>query len=177
MKPATRVCLRCGTEAGEDRFCKTCGLDLHEQKELPTRAEWEARPKGKNDGGFGSASGLNLPSVRERISTLSSVQKLVGAGAVLAAVAVLLALTLGSDGSGGNPGRGAIKDEVVDVGPPPEERCIDLWDTPSQMVKSLLPSLVQLGDAYVSVYFAPAYPDKCVVDVFVPNYGSAYEFL
>ena len=40
--PATRVCPRCGEEAGEQRFCGGCGLNLSAQHELPTRSEWEA---------------------------------------------------------------------------------------------------------------------------------------
>src|SRR5579871_3654962 len=36
-----RVCSRCGELAGEDRFCSTCGLNLAEQPELPTRLGWE----------------------------------------------------------------------------------------------------------------------------------------
>jgi hypothetical protein len=38
---AARVCPRCGDEAGEQRFCGGCGLNLSEQHELPTRSEWE----------------------------------------------------------------------------------------------------------------------------------------
>ncbi len=40
--PAARVCPRCGEEAGEQRFCESCGLNLLEQPELPTRSAWEA---------------------------------------------------------------------------------------------------------------------------------------
>lgn len=39
--PAARVCPRCGEEAGEQRFCGGCGLNLSAQNELPTRSEWE----------------------------------------------------------------------------------------------------------------------------------------
>ncbi len=39
--PAARVCPRCGGEAGEQRFCGGCGLNLSGQHELPTRSEWE----------------------------------------------------------------------------------------------------------------------------------------
>lgn len=38
---AARVCPRCGEAAGEQRFCGGCGLNLAQQEEIPTRAEWE----------------------------------------------------------------------------------------------------------------------------------------
>jgi hypothetical protein len=37
-----RVCPRCGEAAGDVEFCGTCGLNLVERPELPTRPEWEA---------------------------------------------------------------------------------------------------------------------------------------
>jgi uncharacterized RDD family membrane protein YckC len=40
---AARVCPRCGDEAGEHRFCQSCGLNLAEQTELPTAEEYSAR--------------------------------------------------------------------------------------------------------------------------------------
>lgn len=40
--PDTRVCPRCGDEAGDQRFCSGCGLNLAQQEEIPTRADWEA---------------------------------------------------------------------------------------------------------------------------------------
>ena len=36
-----RVCPRCGSEAGQNEYCSTCGLHLWEEPELPTRKEWE----------------------------------------------------------------------------------------------------------------------------------------
>jgi hypothetical protein len=42
-----RVCPRCGEPASERRFCGTCGLNLAEQSEVPTRAEWEASQAGQ----------------------------------------------------------------------------------------------------------------------------------
>ena len=45
-----RVCPRCGEPAGEERFCTTCGLNLAELTEVPTRAEWErahVEPRGE----------------------------------------------------------------------------------------------------------------------------------
>lgn len=44
------VCARCGTPAGSAWFCRTCGLNLAAEKELPSRAEWEAEhPDGWTD--------------------------------------------------------------------------------------------------------------------------------
>jgi hypothetical protein len=164
VKPTTRVCPRCGDEVGQEQFCKTCGLNLHKQSELPTRLEWQALPETKRRG----ASFL---------SSLSTVQKVGGAGLIVVVTAAVLLATRGSDGPGPEKRKATNAVTEADAGPPPEQRCVDLWNTSSQIGKSLLPTFGQLGDLYVSVYFAPAYPDKCVVDVFVPNYGTAYEFL
>jgi len=40
--PTERVCPRCGEPAGTQRFCRSCGLNLIAQREIPTRAEWGA---------------------------------------------------------------------------------------------------------------------------------------
>jgi hypothetical protein len=37
------VCPRCGSSGVGNQFCGGCGLDLTDQYELPSRAEWEAR--------------------------------------------------------------------------------------------------------------------------------------
>lgn len=39
-EPGIRVCPRCGSGAGEQQYCQTCGLDLFAQPELPLRSEW-----------------------------------------------------------------------------------------------------------------------------------------
>lgn len=46
----TRVCPRCGSEAGETAYCSTCGLNLWEEPELPTREEWEQTSKSTRPG-------------------------------------------------------------------------------------------------------------------------------
>jgi hypothetical protein len=52
-RKADRVCPRCGETGGDVEFCGTCGLNLAECSELPTRDEWEA---GSRSGPGGSAS-------------------------------------------------------------------------------------------------------------------------
>lgn len=42
-EPSVRVCPRCGEPAGHQRFCGSCGLNIWELHELPTRADFEAR--------------------------------------------------------------------------------------------------------------------------------------
>jgi signal peptidase I len=43
LDPTTRVCPRCGRPAEAGAFCAGCGLNLGRERELPTRAEFEAR--------------------------------------------------------------------------------------------------------------------------------------
>lgn len=38
---STRVCPRCGEAAGETRYCGTCGLNILDESEIPTREAWE----------------------------------------------------------------------------------------------------------------------------------------
>lgn len=40
MEGSERVCPRCGSVAGRDEYCETCGLHLWEEDELPTQAQW-----------------------------------------------------------------------------------------------------------------------------------------
>lgn len=43
------VCPRCGEQARGQRFCVGCGLNLEQQQEAPTRAEWEASSRAKQE--------------------------------------------------------------------------------------------------------------------------------
>jgi len=38
------VCPRCGTDAGENPYCASCGLHIAVEPELPTRASWRGAP-------------------------------------------------------------------------------------------------------------------------------------
>src|SRR2546426_3157436 len=42
---AELVCPRCGTAAGQTRYCGSCGLNLLEEDELPTAEEWRGRQR------------------------------------------------------------------------------------------------------------------------------------
>ena len=53
--PETRVCPECGSPAGEERFCSSCGLNLSQQPSVPTRAEWESRHQQRSAPGIRSA--------------------------------------------------------------------------------------------------------------------------
>lgn len=81
MNPETRVCPRCGSAAGGDEYCATCGLHLYACPELPTRAEWEA------GGRRGISAASAMPNARsEKSPAVSAVLSLlvVGLGHVYA---------------------------------------------------------------------------------------------
>lgn len=69
-EPHTRVCPDCGSPAGAQAFCASCGRNLTTVERLPTRAEWEladtsagptAAPFGQAGGG--SAQAASAPQV------------------------------------------------------------------------------------------------------------------
>jgi hypothetical protein len=66
-----RVCRRCGEAAGNVEFCGTCGLNLLECSELPTRAEWEA---GSQIAGPAATPGARTQSLPVRICPTCSAQ-------------------------------------------------------------------------------------------------------
>jgi hypothetical protein len=49
VSPEIRVCPDCGSPAGAQPFCASCGRNLSMTERLPTREEWE------RDGGSASA--------------------------------------------------------------------------------------------------------------------------
>jgi|SRR5450755_4245460 hypothetical protein len=73
-----RVCARCGEPAGEANFCSSCGLNLAELLEIPTRAEWEvsnaarghcaggAEPPQRTSDPSGVSLDSTLPCLRSR---------------------------------------------------------------------------------------------------------------
>jgi hypothetical protein len=171
------VCPRCGDEVGEGRFCKTCGLDLHKQTELPTRSEWEARPEKERQRSIRSGAPFaNGP--RHVLSSLSTLQKVAGLALIVAAVAALTYAKGGSDSSEKDGGERTEPQAVdVDAGPPPEQRCVDLWNQSQNFGQTHLRGYTNFTDVYLSVDFAAAFPDKCLITAFMPNVETAFQYL
>ena len=127
IRQDVRVCPRCGEPAGEERFCTTCGLNLAELTEVPTRAEWEAASanpaavdRSQRAAGLGLQSGQESggrsappsgPDEKERSSTEKATPsdsprgasagrtRLILAGAALLVIAVV-AIVLATSGGG-----------------------------------------------------------------------------
>jgi hypothetical protein len=124
--PAARVCPRCGEEAGEQRFCGGCGLNLSSQHELPTRSAWETAhatseeatpgqpsPDAGQQGGESATKarpGLDSP-LRDAKRWFNEQSKRSRNAFVLAAtLAVLLVVgvVIGAASSGGGSKRGGL---------------------------------------------------------------------
>lgn len=92
-----RVCVQCGEAVGEQRFCGSCGFNLSQQEDLPTRAEWEATAQmqqgaaSRAQGQGGASSHADAPPARTK-------RPKVIAGAVLIGVAVILGIVLAAGG-------------------------------------------------------------------------------
>lgn len=113
-EPATRVCPRCGREAGEHEYCQMCGLHLTEQPELPTRRQWEdGQAQDRTQGARAPSRVLQRPWPSARSSTRIGVL----AAAALAFLGIVLVLAL----------------EVLegDSGPGPEETVQEYFDAAS----------------------------------------------
>ena len=98
-----RVCSRCGDPAGEDDYCQTCGLNLAEQRELPTRGEWERKKRPP----VRSSSGISLSAVRQWAVQLPRKAKFVLVGGLLAIVILIVILA-----TSGNSYEGGCQDAV-----------------------------------------------------------------
>lgn len=142
------VCPRCGAEAATD-YCGTCGLRLTDLDELPRRSTW--RPETID---AGPSSTTKRDPLRTRVI----------AGVSVALVAVLVVIAALAGGQSDSPPPLADTDTVstVDPGPPPEQRCVNLWNGSAERDDRFRN---RPADAYVSVGFLAEYPDRCVVTV------------
>lgn len=172
-----RVCPRCGSDAGQDEYCQTCGLHLLDQKELPTRDGWNAMQA------TASAQGSVVDRARalagragDWFMGLDPLRRVVAgiAGAVAVAGIALGASQLGADsddlpsgpykGPRFGPGAGATGQQ----GPLPEQRCVDSWNSANTNRGK---SIFENKEAYAAVGFSVDFPDQCLVTIAVPEYG------
>jgi hypothetical protein len=174
VRSEARVCPRCGSEACEHEYCHTCGLHLFAQPELPTRQKWEEGQSERRDEHLDGAGKATLGGWWNRRPTWQRFAMLLAP--ILIVVMIAAIASGGGDkstrGSGGDAGEPA-----VDSGPPPEQRCVDLFNDPSSPGPGLIESLQSSADVYVAVGFAASFPDKCLVDVYAPNLDVAFEYL
>lgn len=110
-----RVCPRCGEPAENHRFCPSCGLNLAEQPEAPTRSEWEGRAAatsaeeshqetGRETAGTAGGEPANGPSGR-RIAHKGLIAGAMGIVVAIVVVVVVLASGGGGDRGGGETNR------------------------------------------------------------------------
>ncbi len=113
-----RVCPRCGSNAGEGEYCKTCGLHLWGQPELPTRSTWEQR---SSQTPASAAPGLSL------IDRLRGLDRKILVGSFVAIVASVLIIALVSQSGDDELSPGAVADAH------PDQECFDLWNEDPQI--------------------------------------------
>lgn len=90
MEQDTRVCPRCGDEAGQEDYCRTCGLHLIELPELPTRGDWERL--GPRVPQPPSPVSALVGGLRNRQNRQWLIVGAIGVAAVIGATAVVLAI-------------------------------------------------------------------------------------
>lgn len=98
---AERVCPECGSSAGTQAFCGSCGRNLLQETRLPTRAEW-ADPKGDENpapsGPESHPTGGSRPRSAPAGLWWRDRRVIAGGGVALAAiVAAVILATAGSD--------------------------------------------------------------------------------
>lgn len=193
MDPSSRVCSRCGGEAGEHRFCPECGLNLSELRELPTRAEWESKESRQRsdatDGKIvtgGSVEGrpsLGLvPALLARWRSFSSKAQAGIVGVLILAVGVGLAIAIETKNDKGSAssaesGGGASESEATDI-----DKCVASWNSGvTENVRSLVKNIggasLSGGGAqlYASTGYSADFPDRCLVTIANPDIRQAVQ--
>jgi hypothetical protein len=103
-------------------------------------------------------------------------------GGVVAALLLTVVLALGSNDDSADADTktadAEVVTETVDEGPPPEERCVDLWNgADAETARGMGSVYRSMGDAYVSVGFADDFPDKCMITVAYPSQDRVSQFI
>lgn len=187
--PSTRVCPRCGSAAGQNEYCGTCGLNLFEQPELPTRVDWEGTQAAEQAAPAPAASADTDPSGPGRVATLfrglntQARILLVAVAAALVAIPIVIATSSGKNDSGSRDSS-SISDQPAE--PSAAEECVDKWNSgATENAKQLIGQFARSlrGDetpTYVSAGFSADVQDRCLITVAQPDLGGdgiAYQYV
>jgi hypothetical protein len=178
--PSTRVCPRCGSAAEQHEYCGTCGLNLFEQPELPTDADWEATQAAKQAApgpvasadtgpiGPGSvAAWFRGPNTQARIL-------LVAVAAALAAIPIVIATSSDKSDSGSRDSS-SVSDPPAE--PSVAEECVDKWNSGATVdAKQLIGRYADVQGnetpTYVNAGPSADVQDRCLITVAQPDLGG-----
>lgn len=163
------VCPRCGEPEAGSEFCLTCGLNLLEEDELPTRDDWLGA-RSRRETLTDSKAGADRP----RRPTMAWAPKLVRPWVVLPVAALIVASAIGIAARGNNGAAPATTDRASEGSvTAPEERCVKLWNQPgASLAKSTATSYAERGEAIATVGFASDFPDRCQIVIASPDSGA-----
>ena len=121
----------------------------------------------------------NGPALAGPLGNLGQHGKLIAAAVIAAAVIaaiLVVVISAGNSNASTDPGdRVAVRQPA---GPPPEQRCVDLWNSEANDIgHQLVGPQVRFGDVYVTVDFAADYPDKCLVTAAFPRTNRSMQFI
>jgi hypothetical protein len=189
IDPQARVCPRCGSPGGETQFCGTCGLNLFEQPELPTRAQWDERQAHETPVLASTGSGATTPTgvgggIGRWLGRPTPPQRVLLGLVLIVIIAVPIAVaTSGGDESGDD---GDSAEIPVDAGPSDAETCVDRWNSgATENAKRLIGNFARSfrTDAetptYVSAGVSADVPDRCLITIAQPDVGQggiAYQY-
>ena len=170
------MCPRCGEGTADHEYCQTCGLNLHAEPELPTRAQWEQREFRPPSETATSGAWTTASAWWKRRPTKARAAVFVALAALVVAPVVILLAGSGNSTPVSDLGEAGQRDpESNEL---PEQRCVEAWnaeDHPGRTVAGV--GLGQARDIYVSVLFAADFPDKCLVTVAIADSNSAFQFI
>lgn len=184
-EPSTRVCPRCGSAAGDNEYCGTCGLHLFEQPELPTREDWErtqaaeqVAPGPVSSTDTGPRGPGRAAAWFRRLNTQARIV-LVAVAAALVAIPIVIATSSGKTESASRDSS-PVSDQPAE--PSAAEECVDKWNSDaSESAKRLAGQIARsVGggetSTYVSAGFSVDVPDRCLITVAQPDLGDGIAF-
>lgn len=193
MDRQVRVCPRCGAVAEQHAFCPTCGLNLHEQSELPTQAEWEGgQPSPEREGTHPGSDTHGARRAKVGVLGISGNdgRRRGRALGILLAVMVSAAIGIYLVARHSGPSSGALGDTssstTTNTGATSDvsQRCLTLWNNSGNKSNQDLVSNVThsagssptASPLYATIGFSSDFPDKCQVAVGAPDQGVAFVF-
>jgi hypothetical protein len=166
----------------DEAHCAACGSDLQSTSKFCAQCGQPVAPSQPEQPGLGDVPASDQDNARAIAGPLGNLGhrgKLIAAAGIAAAViAAALVIVI----SAGNSNASAAHDDHVAIrqpaGPPPEQRCVDLWNSEANTVgHQLVGPQVRFGDVYVAVGFAADYPDKCLVTAAFPRTNGSMQFI